>query len=150
MDSCPFYAPFDTSNSTASKISEVTCGLVCQKQVSRAGTSNYISQILWGVIPCPWLDNYLGHKSSNVDDRKKHDYFLWIYWRRFLIWCPQKQASSKVNRLITTVRGEQYRTWLILYAHLFWLGCIKNSWKIYDDYLTTLFRTTSSAFGQSP
>ena len=32
------------------------CGLVCQRQVSMAGTSNYIPQILWGVIthPCPW------------------------------------------------------------------------------------------------
>ena len=31
-------------------------GLVWQKQVSRAGTSNYIPQILWDVItcPCPW------------------------------------------------------------------------------------------------
>ena len=30
--------------------------LVCQKQVSRAGTSNYIPQILWDVITClcPW------------------------------------------------------------------------------------------------
>ena len=32
------------------------CGLVCQKQVSRTVTSNYIPQILWDVItfPCPW------------------------------------------------------------------------------------------------
>ena len=31
-------------------------GVVCQKQVSGAGTSNYSPQILWGVItcPCPW------------------------------------------------------------------------------------------------
>ena len=31
-------------------------GLVCQKQVSRTGASNYIPQILWDVItcPCPW------------------------------------------------------------------------------------------------
>ena len=29
---------------------------LCQKQVSRAGTSNYIPQYLWDVItcPCPW------------------------------------------------------------------------------------------------
>ena len=31
-------------------------GLVCQKKVSRAWTSNYIPQYLWDVItsPCPW------------------------------------------------------------------------------------------------
>ena len=31
-------------------------GVLCQKQVSRAGTSNYIPQKLWDVItcPCPW------------------------------------------------------------------------------------------------
>ena len=31
-------------------------GLVCQKQVSRTGTNNYIPQYLWDVIirPCPW------------------------------------------------------------------------------------------------
>ena len=30
--------------------------LLCQKQVSRVGTSNYIPQYLWDVItcPCPW------------------------------------------------------------------------------------------------
>ena len=40
-------------------------GLVCQKQVSRAGTSNYIPQYLWDVItcPCPWYF-ILVHKSS--------------------------------------------------------------------------------------
>ena len=39
--------------------------IVCQKQVSRAGTSNYIPQILWDVItcPCPWYLP-LAHTSS--------------------------------------------------------------------------------------
>ena len=34
----------------------VTCGVLCQKQVSRAGSSNYIAQHLWDVITCccPW------------------------------------------------------------------------------------------------
>ena len=31
---------------------ELKFGVVCQKQVSRAGTSNYIPQILWNVITC--------------------------------------------------------------------------------------------------
>ena len=37
-------------------ISEV----LCQKQLSRAGTSNYIPQILWDVItcPCPWYPRF--------------------------------------------------------------------------------------------
>ena len=41
-------------------------GLVCQKQVSRAWTSNYIPQYLWDVItcPCPW-SLILAHTSSS-------------------------------------------------------------------------------------
>ena len=44
---------------------ELKFGFVCQKQVSRAGTSNYIPQILWNVITysCPWYLP-LAHKSS--------------------------------------------------------------------------------------
>ena len=30
------------------------CALVCQKQLSRAGLGNYIPQILWDVITCPY------------------------------------------------------------------------------------------------
>ena len=33
-------------------------GLVCQKQVSKAGTSNYIPQYMWDVITCPFLDTF--------------------------------------------------------------------------------------------
>ena len=33
--------------------------LGCQKQVSRAGTSNYIPQYLWDLITCPWPWNLL-------------------------------------------------------------------------------------------
>ena len=35
---------------------KATTGVLCQKQLSRAGTSNYIPQLLWDVItcPCPW------------------------------------------------------------------------------------------------
>ena len=29
-------------------------GVLCQKRVSRAGTSDYIPQILWDVITCPY------------------------------------------------------------------------------------------------
>ena len=41
-------------------------GLVCQKQVSRAGTSNYIQLYLWVVITCPRPRSLrLAHKSTN-------------------------------------------------------------------------------------
>ena len=47
---------------------------VCQTQVSRVGTSNYIPQNLWGVItcPCPWYLFLAQHPSylsinSSVD-----------------------------------------------------------------------------------
>ena len=38
-------------------------GVLCQKQVSRAGTSNYIPQILWDVITCscPWYLHLTQH-----------------------------------------------------------------------------------------
>ena len=41
-----------------------TWGLVCQEQVSRAWTSNYIPQILWDVITCPCLDTCFRHTSA--------------------------------------------------------------------------------------
>ena len=34
-------------------------GVLCQKQVSRAGTSNYIPQYLWDVVTCPFLSYLL-------------------------------------------------------------------------------------------
>ena len=43
--------------------------LVCQIQVWRTGTSNYITHMVWNVItcPCPWYP-LLAHKSSHCDD----------------------------------------------------------------------------------
>ena len=43
--------------------------LVCQKQASRAGTSNYIPQYLWDVITCP-CPRYLllVHRYSYIND----------------------------------------------------------------------------------
>ena len=39
--------------------------MLCQKQVSRAGTQNYVRQILWDVItcPCPWYQLQVKHSS---------------------------------------------------------------------------------------
>ena len=45
-------------------------GVLCQKQVSREGTSNHIPLILWDVItcPCPWY--WLAHNTQiNRDHR---------------------------------------------------------------------------------
>ena len=42
--------------------------VLCQKQISRSGTSNYIPQILWDVItcPCPWYLLLSQHSSYRV------------------------------------------------------------------------------------
>ena len=44
-------------------------GVLCQEQVSRAGSSNYIPQYLWDVItyPCPWC-LLLAQHSPNISD----------------------------------------------------------------------------------
>ena len=48
----------------------IVMGIVCQKQISRAGTSNHIPQILWDVItcPCPWY-LLLAHKFTCYSPR---------------------------------------------------------------------------------
>ena len=60
-------------------------GLVRQKQVSRTGTNNYISQVMWDVIscPCPW---YLlrAHKSyieeETPTEEKNHQWGIPYIW----------------------------------------------------------------------
>ena len=42
------------------------CRLVWQRQASRAGTSNYIPQILWDVISCRSLDTCFWHTSPHM------------------------------------------------------------------------------------
>ena len=43
-------------------------GVLCQKQISRTGTSNYTPQYLWGVITClrPWYLLLTQHSSYDV------------------------------------------------------------------------------------
>ena len=43
-------------------------GVLCQKRVSRAGTSDYIPQILWDLITCPypWYLHLAQHSSFNI------------------------------------------------------------------------------------
>ena len=62
-------------------------GLECQKEVSRAGTSNYIPQYLWDVItsPCPGYF-LLAHKYTNAswirDSNRsvRHVLFACVKW----------------------------------------------------------------------
>ena len=55
--------------------SAINWGVLCQKQVSRAGTSNYIPQILWDVVTCscPWY-LLLGHRSLTDKTTTKNDH----------------------------------------------------------------------------
>ena len=45
---------------------EAKSGVLRQKQVSRAGTSNYIPQILWGVITCPCHWSCFWHNTPQM------------------------------------------------------------------------------------
>ena len=49
-------------------------GVLSQKQVSRAGKSNYIPHELWDVITCPWPWYLLLAQQSQ--------YLLWIFWKK--------------------------------------------------------------------
>ena len=55
--------------------------LVCQKQVSRAGTSNHIPQYLWDVITCPCPTNLLLTHMFTYTLFVKHN-SIWEYQ-----WC---------------------------------------------------------------
>ena len=63
--------------------SKINSGVLCQKQVSMAGTSNYILQILWDVItcPCPWY--LLLEQLSRAGTRNYIPQILWD-----VITCP--------------------------------------------------------------
>ena len=78
-------------------------GLVWQKHVSRAGTSNYIPQILWDVItcPCPWylflthchhmsqtgmqgINNYIPQNAVSICSIS-HNICTWFYHALFRV-----------------------------------------------------------------
>ena len=50
-------------------------GVLCQKKVSRAGTSNYTPQYLWDVITCPfpWYPLLVQHSSNPADTLRNND-----------------------------------------------------------------------------
>ena len=64
-DGLALFGTWTSAGTTMTKFVYHILGLVCRKQISRAGTSNYIPQILWDVItcPCPWY-LILVHQSS--------------------------------------------------------------------------------------
>ena len=41
-------------------------GVLCRMQLSRAGTSNYITQILWDVVTSPALDTCIRHYIPHI------------------------------------------------------------------------------------
>ena len=51
-------------------------GVLCKKQVSRAGTSNYIPQYLWDVITCPCLWYLFWRNNSG------HNITWGSFWQR--------------------------------------------------------------------
>ena len=88
--------------------------LVCGKQVSSAGTANYITQYVWSVITCPclwypvtqstvvnlqawcWLQNYTCFRWSSVYNRDVF-FYVWIIlpWtkvnvKRLPVWVIEK------------------------------------------------------------
>ena len=58
----------------------VQSGVLCQKQVSRTGTSNYIPQMLWDVIICLCFDTCYWHNTPQI-------YIPWNIICFFVLFC---------------------------------------------------------------
>ena len=56
----------------------VISGVLCQMQVSRTETNNYIPQFLWDVITCPWPWYLLPAQHYWYDDNRLQMYFATI------------------------------------------------------------------------
>ena len=104
----------------------------CQKQVARAGTSNYIPQILWDVMtcPCPWYLR-LAHKSSTsllqVPNRVCHltaDEMVW-YPHTLLtsLLLNERYSSLRCNLRVPDLQMSCSDTWKYM---LQWLQQIKT------------------------
>ena len=76
-----------------------------QKQVSRAGTSNYIPQILWDVItcPCPWYLLLAQHSSYFLNYSRVSPYQDGV-----MLWKPSPYHGSSVN---SHHKGAAMRLW---------------------------------------
>ena len=114
-------------------------GLVCQKQVSTAGTSNCIPQYMWGVITCPspWY-LLLAYNFSFVKAvPRKHSSVSKTFPLLELAWGAEaypatpltttdviieKQGSTKPYRYLKTL-VQVSREWLSDYIPHFSVGC---------------------------
>ena len=79
-------------------------GVLCQKQISRAGRSNFTPQILWNVNTCSCLDTYVYHNTPQLScavplTRKcNHMYrafhaVTWLLWTIKHRWLGQDNAQ---------------------------------------------------------
>ena len=87
-------------------------GLVCEKQVSRAGTSNYILLYLWYVITCsrPW-SLLMAYKSSDIALTAT----LGVYTTQLLNYTRWAPSVSLLRELFSRMKT----MFLILQYHLF-------------------------------
>ena len=74
----------------------------CQKQVSRAGTSNYIPQYLWDVIFCPYPKYLLLAQHSWYILYHKYIYADADQWRKILTFENTMKMSSNGNTIRAT------------------------------------------------
>ena len=93
-------------------------GLMCQKQVSRTRTNNYISQIRWDVITCPCLwGAFCWHKSHHLYNIACRCYYF--FWHNIAITRLVFSGWKLPYRLPTThvissrVHAVLYKIWFI-------------------------------------
>ena len=98
-------------------------GVLCQKQVSRAGTSNYTLQYLWDVItcPCPW---YLLRSGTTLQ----------ILWDVITCPCPWYLLQSGTTLQILWDVITCPCPWYLLRAHPSWIQHDKG-WDVTSHFL---------------
>ena len=69
----------------------IISGVLCQKQASRAGTINYIPQILWSVIIFHAFDTCTWHNTFHTHVSMKHSGPLNVYLGT---WCSHFQKNN--------------------------------------------------------
>ena len=90
-------------------------GCLCQTQVSKAGTSNYIPQLLWNVITCPdpWYQ-LLAHSSPYVSPIWRND-AAYARMPRFGAVLLRLSWQGNVFRIAGPLWGESTgRRWVLL------------------------------------
>ena len=104
-------------------------GVLCQKQVSRAGTSNYIPLILWDVITCacPW---YLILLHNTTHTQKS----IWIV-----------RAGIKQHHRLDEEDRTILRSILLYMKFRYWF---KEWWPKSTQWTCTKYRFACANFGQ--